>query len=127
MLSDCHKVVSEELFQTSKGASYQCDVTNRIILKFDSFELSLRIQQFQCLRRSLNQIDIKVRLFDLSDESDHLLVEAPMVNFRKKLTLCEIIQLRELVNGTYFALELNSMLHKLLGPEQHLFINLPIK
>ncbi len=116
MLSDCPKAVSEELFQTSKGVSYQCDTTNRIILKFDSFELSLRIQQFQCIRRSLNQIDIKGRLFDLSDESDHFFVEAPMTNFRKKLTLCEIIQLRELVNGTYFALELNSMLCKLLGP-----------
>ncbi len=118
MLSDCHKVVSEELFQTSKGISYQCDVTNRIILKFDNFELNLRIQQFQCLRRSLNQIDIRGRLFDLSDDSDHFFVEAPMVSFREKLTLCEIIQLRELVNGTYFALELNSMLHKLLGPAQ---------
>ncbi|ODS84222.1 MAG: hypothetical protein ABS46_04275 [Cytophagaceae bacterium SCN 52-12] len=120
MLSDCHKATSEELFRTSKGASYQCDVTNRIILKFDDFELSLRIQQFQCIRRSLNQIDIKGRIFDLSDESDHFFVEAPMVNFREKLTLCEIIQLRELVNGTYFALELNSMLHKLLGPERAL-------
>lgn len=120
MLSDCNNAVSDELFQTSKGISFQCDKTNRIILRFDTFELSLRIQQFQYLRRSLNQIDIKVRLFDLSDESDHLLVEAPMVNFQKRLTLCEIIQLRELVNGTYFALELNSVLHELLTPSPSL-------
>lgn len=116
MLNDCNISVSSELFQTDKGASYQCDVTNRIILKFNNFELFLRIQQFQNLRRSLNQIDIKFRLFDLSDDSDHLMVEAPMVNFQKRLTLCEIIQLRELINGTYFALELNSVLHELLQP-----------
>lgn len=116
MVSDCQNTGFSELFQTDKGIAYQCDTTNRILLKFDSFELGLRIQQFQHLRRSLNQIDIKFRLFDLSDESDHLLVEAPMVNFQKRLTLCDIIQLRELVNGTYFALELNSILHELLEP-----------
>lgn len=114
MLNDCNSAVLTELFQTDKGISYQCDASNRIVLKFESFELKLRIQQFQHLRRSLNQIDIKSCLFDLSDESDHLLVEAPMVNFQKHLTLCEIIQLRELVNGTYFSLELNSFLHEVL-------------
>ncbi len=120
MVGDCINADKQELFQTSKGISYQCDTTNRILLKFDTFELGLRIQQFQCLRRSLNQVDIKGRLFDLSDESDHLLVEAPMVNFQHRLTLCEIIQLRELVNGTYFALELHSMLHEILEPKHSL-------
>lgn len=112
MLSDCNNTVTSELFRTSKGFAYQCDVTNRIIIKFDDYELSLRIQQFQCLRRSLNNINIKDKLFDLSDESDYLTVEAPSRSFQ--LTLCETIQLRELVNGTYFALQLNSMLHQLL-------------
>jgi hypothetical protein len=116
MLSTCNYSSSGELFQTPKGVSFQCDTTNRIILRFDNSELSLRIQQFQYLRRSLNKIDIRVRLFDLSDESDHLQLEAPMVNLQRTFTLCEIIQLRELVNGTYFALELNSMLHELLEP-----------
>src|SRR5690606_8899850 len=112
MLSDCNNTVTSELFRTSKGFAYQCDVTNRIIIKFDDYELSLRIQQFQCLRRSLNNINIKDKLFDLSDESDYLTIEAPLRSFQ--LTLCETIQLRELVNGTYFALQLNSMLHQLL-------------
>jgi hypothetical protein len=116
MLNDCNNAVSTELFQTDKGISYQCDVTNRIVLHFNTLELRLRVQQFQQLRRSLNQIDIKFRLFDLSDESDHLTVEA----FQKRLTLCEIIQLRELLNGTYFALELNSVLHELLDPTANL-------
>lgn len=112
MLSDCNNIVSSELFRTPKGNSYQCDISDRIIIKFGSYELNLRIQQFQCLRRSLNNIDIKNKLFDLSDESDHMIVEAPSNSFQ--LSLCETIQLRELVNGTYFALQLNSMLHQLL-------------
>lgn len=112
MLSDCNNIVTSELFRTSRGNSYQCDISNRIVIKFGSYELNLRIQQFQCLRRSLNNIDIKDKLFDLSDESDHMTVEAPSSTFQ--LTLCETIQLRELVNGTYFALQLNSMLHQIL-------------
>jgi hypothetical protein len=31
------------------------------------------------------------------------------------LTLCEIIQLRDLLDGTKFSLDLNSMLYEVLG------------
>ncbi|HEV7381919.1 MAG TPA: hypothetical protein VGN64_19110 [Dyadobacter sp.] len=83
-------------------------------------EAPFRIHDFLNFRRFINKIDIRSRLFDLSDESDYEFVEAPQVNIYKKLTLCELIQLRELVNGTHFAIELNSMLHELLYSESEL-------
>lgn len=109
-----------ELFSTSKGFSFQCDKTSRIVVHFGEMIASFRIQDFLNFRRSVNSIDIKSRLFDLSDESDFEFVEGPQLNINQKLTLCEVIQLRDLVNGTHFAIELNSLLHTILYVEQEL-------
>ena len=109
-----------ELFSTAKGFSLQCDLTSKIMLHFGEIEASFRIQDFLNFRRFINNIDIQSKIFDLSDESDYEFVEAPKLNINHKLTLCELIQLRELVNGTHFAIELNSLLHQLLFTESEL-------
>jgi hypothetical protein len=109
-----------ELFSTAKGFSFQCDKTSRVVVHFGEMIASFRIQDFLSFRRLVNDIDIKSRLFDLSDESDFEFVEAPQLNIYQKLTLCELIQLRELVNGTQFAIELNSLLHTILYLEPEL-------
>jgi len=109
-----------ELFSTAKGYSVQCDLTSRIILHFGEIKAPFKILDFLNFRRFINSIDIHSKIFDLSDESDYEFVEAPQLNIGHKMTLCEVIQLRELVNGTHFAIELNSMLHQLLYSEQEL-------
>lgn len=98
----------------------QCDITSRVILHFGEMQASFRIQDFLNFRRLINAIDIHSRIFDLSDESDYEFVEAPKLNIYQKLTLCELIQLRELVNGTFFAIELNSILHQILYKDSEL-------
>lgn len=109
-----------ELFSTAKGYSVQCDLTSRIILHFGEIKASFKILDFLNFRRFINSIDIHSKIFDLSDESDYEFVEVPRLNVGHKMTLCEVIQLRELVNGTHFAIELNSMLHQVLYSEQEL-------
>lgn len=109
-----------ELFSTSKGNSFQCDITSKIVVKFGEMEAHFKIHDFLNFRRLINNIDICSRIFDLSDESDFEFIEAPRVNFASHLTLCEVIQLRELINGTHFAIELNSLLHKILYTESEL-------
>jgi len=109
-----------ELFSTSKGFSFQCDITSRIIVNFGEMEAAFKIHDFLNFRRFINKIDIQSRLFDLSDESDYEFVEAPQLNIYQRLTLCELIQLRDLINGTHFAIELNSLLHQLLYQESEL-------
>ncbi|RYJ39365.1 hypothetical protein NU08_1673 [Flavobacterium anhuiense] len=49
-------------------------------------------------------------LYDLSDQSDAQLIETTKRNFSRNLTICEIVQLRDLLNGTKFTLTLHSML-----------------
>lgn len=107
----------EELFQTAKGISYQCDSDSLIYIEFAGTTSSFKIQDFLHFRRILNGIDIQGKLYDLSDECDYEVIEAPRQNLYQRLTLCEVIQLRELINGSYFALQLNSLLHELLYSE----------
>lgn len=109
-----------ELFSTAKGYSVQCDLTSRIVLHFGEIKAPFKILDFLNFRRFINSIDIHSKIFDLSDESDYEFVEAPQLNIGHRMTLCEVIQLRELVNGTHFAIELNSMLHQVLYTEQEL-------
>ena len=102
-----------ELFRTDKGCSYQCDSAERILLEFGELRVAFRVREFLDFRRSIHQIDLVAKLLDPSDAGDYEWVEAPQQNIRRKLTLCELIQLRDLVDGTRFALNLNSMLHQL--------------
>jgi hypothetical protein len=108
----------QELYRTSRGASYQCDRSSRIILEFGDLTAFFRVREFLNFRRHVNSIDIHSKLFDLSDECDYQLIEASTQNISHRLTLCEVIQLRELVNGTQFALELNSLLSEVLSPDR---------
>ncbi len=103
-----------ELFTTDFGLAYQCDHTSKIIFEFKNVIASFKIQDFLNFRRLVNSIDIRSKLFDLSDESDFQFIEAPRLNLYEKLTLCELIQLRDLINGAHFSIELNSLIHTTL-------------
>lgn len=106
-ISDLTSVV---LFETEKGYSYQCDVTNCIILDFAGSVSRYKVQDFLIFQRKVNSVNILDMLYDLSDQADAQLIETTKKNFSHKLTICEIVQLRELLNGTKFSLSLHSLL-----------------
>lgn len=105
---------NQELFQTGKGVAVQCDITERIYVRFGEIQADFRIHEFLNFRRSINNIDIRSKLFNLSDECDFQYIESPRQTFAQNFTLCEVIQLRELINGAHFALELNSVIREAL-------------
>ncbi|KAB7728756.1 hypothetical protein F5984_18185 [Rudanella paleaurantiibacter] len=104
-----------ELYKNERGVTWQCDLTNTIVIDFEPFRIRLRLPDFNTFRRKVNGIDIRAMLFDLSDAADYQVLEAPKAQSAYRLTLCELIQLRDLLNGTRFALELSSLLHETLG------------
>jgi hypothetical protein len=110
-------LTSKILFETEKGYSYQCDLTNSIIINFVDTVSSYRIQDFLIFQRKVNSVDILDMLYDLSDHADAQLIETTKRNFSRNLTICEIVQLRELLNGTKFTLNLHSMLCNVLNVE----------
>jgi hypothetical protein len=102
------------LFETVKGYSYQCDVTNSIVVNFADTISTYKIQDFLIFQRKVNSVDVLNMLYDLSDQADEQLIETTKRNFSRNLNICEIVQLRELLNGTKFTLSLNSMLSNVL-------------
>ena len=104
-----------ELYKTTKGATHQCDVTERICLQFGDISASFKVRDFFIFCRTIKTVNIHEMIFNLSDDYDFEWIESPKNDIAQKLTLCQIIQLRDLLDGTKFALALNSVLHETLG------------
>src|SRR6185503_9730890 len=97
-------LTSNILFETEKGYSYQCDITNSIVIDFGNTVSTYKLQDFLIFQRKVNSVNVLDMLYDLSDQSDSQLIETTKKNFSHKLNICEIVQLRELLNGTKFSL-----------------------
>ncbi|MCU0325091.1 MAG: hypothetical protein MUF45_07530 [Spirosomaceae bacterium] len=104
-----------ELYTTPKGSVHQCDLTDKIYLTFKDSVLAFKIQDFLMFRRKVHAVDIHEMIFNLSDKYDFEVIESQQYQFSLKLTLCDIIQLRELLDGARFTIEMYSMLHEVLG------------
>ncbi len=107
--------VSNELYRTANGCSWQCDLTNRVFIQFQDKATAFRVPDFFTFCKKVGSVNIREMIFNLSDDYDSEFIEAPRNGFSLQLTLCEVIQLRDLLEGTKFALKLNSMLHEVLG------------
>jgi hypothetical protein len=103
------------LFETKKGSSYQCDLTDSILIIFNEKESSYKLKDFLIFQRMVNRVDILDMIYDLSDHCDSKLIETTKRNFSSNLNICEIVQLRELLNGTKFTIQLNSMVNEILN------------
>ncbi|MFS0491753.1 hypothetical protein [Leadbetterella byssophila] len=104
-----------ELYSTSKGRSLQCDLSNSIYIEFREYTWKFSITDFLVFRKNLHSVNVKELLFNLSDECDFVSLQHAKLSSSVTLTLCDLIQLRELVDGTKFSLELVSMIHEVLG------------
>ncbi|WP_026706749.1 hypothetical protein [Flavobacterium frigidarium] len=112
---ECINQSNDLLFENKKGYSYQCELTNTIVVNFDGIITSYKIRDFLIFQRMVNSVNVLDMLYNLSDEGDYKLIEATKRNFSKELTICEIVQLRDLLNGTKFTLVLNSMVLEVLS------------
>lgn len=106
---------THELYTTAKGSAWQCDLTDKIYLNFKGGILAFKIQDFLSFRRKVQAVDIHEMIFNISDKYDFEIIDFPQNQLSLKLTLCDIIQLRELLDGARFAIEMYSMLHEVLG------------
>ncbi|WP_266365666.1 hypothetical protein [Tellurirhabdus rosea] len=99
-----------ELYSNAKGATFQCDRTNRLIVQFGDARIALRVADFVTFKRRVDSVDIHTMLFNLDDAYDVEIISAPRTDHLFVLTLCDLIALRDLLDGTRFVLDLNSLL-----------------
>lgn len=103
-----------ELYVNPHGGVYQCDKTNRICVHFAETITRFRIDNFLNFKKLIDDVDIHTMIFDLSDDYDHEVIDLPNASKKIKLTLCEIIHLRELLEGAKFAIYVNDFVSEIL-------------
>ncbi|MFN4147425.1 MAG: hypothetical protein ACK4GN_16480 [Runella sp.] len=105
-------ISTEELYANAKGRTFQCDRTARIIIEFGEVVVAFKVKDFLAFKRKVDSVDIHAMIFNLSDDYDFEVIEAPHANLSLKLPLCDLIALRDLLSGTKFMLDLNSLLYE---------------
>ncbi|GAB3510131.1 hypothetical protein GCM10027341_48160 [Spirosoma knui] len=102
----------QEVFRTDKGAVYQCDTTNRLIIEFWDTHTPMSARDFSHFRRMVQTVDVRQMALSTDNAHDVEILTPPRSERCYVLTLCEIIHLRELLNGANLMLELNSILRE---------------
>lgn len=104
----------EEVFMTSNGAVYQCSRKNCYWLDFAGRTTSFSVSDFFNFKKRIDAIDLEMMLTDSSRSSDFEII----MPFRTErcfiLRVEDIINLREILSGAKFMLELNCQVKSIL-------------
>ncbi len=104
----------EEVFKTDCGAVYQDSRKNRYWLEFQQTTTSFTVVDFFNFKKRIDAIDIKSMLTDSSRSSDFEII----MPFRTErcfiLSVEDILNLREILSGAKFVIELNGQVKSIL-------------
>lgn len=104
----------EEVFKTAVGAVYQCSRKNCYWLEFQDSTTSFSVSDFLLFKKRIDSIDIEKMLNDSSRSSDFEIV----MPFRTErcfiLSVEDILNLREILDGAKFMIELNCQIKSFL-------------
>lgn len=98
------------VFQVKGIALYQCDLTELFWLYLDQERLSFRSCELIAFRRRVQQIDWESLVASHTPDLD--IVHLPHCNRLFVFTTAQLLQLRELLAGSFVMLELNSIIHR---------------
>lgn len=104
--------MQEEIFKTKSASIAQCELTDSFLMRFDQEEFAFKLCDLFTFRKTIMSFDI-LELLDTS-APDVEIVHMPSCDRFLVLTLNEILEFRELLNGTFDTLALNSAVQKIL-------------
>ena len=110
-------MTQEELYKTKSASIAQCDRTESFLLKFDDQVVQLKLCDLYLLRNKIKRIDL-ISLFDVESPEVEI-IHLPHCDRFLVLSIKEILEFRELLNGTFNILALNSAVSKIL--RRHIF------
>ncbi|MEM6643083.1 MAG: hypothetical protein AAF616_08905 [Bacteroidota bacterium] len=102
----------EEIFAIKSASISQCERSDSFLLTYEDEELTFRLCDLYAFRKTLMSFDI-VELLD-PNAPDVEIIYLPNCDRFLLLTLKQILQFRELLNGTFNTLALNSSIQKIL-------------
>jgi len=101
----------EDVFSTQAGAVYQCDAESCWYINFAGKVARFDYRCLQKLKKAVYHIDIEAKLLDSSKDPDVEIIFICACDHTYILTLLQIIELKELLQGTFVMLQLNNILH----------------
>jgi len=102
----------EEVFRTNSAAIAQCDQTEMYYLDMVGEEWPFKLCDLMAFKKKIMGIDLMF-LLD-SDHADHEIVHLRHCDRFLILDTFQILELRELLSGTFVTLALNSTVHQIL-------------
>ena len=110
-LTDRQTGTWEDVFSTKAGAVYQCDAEGCWYINFAGKVAKFDYRCLQKLKKAVYYIDIEAKLLDSSKDPDVEIIFICACDHTYILTLLQIIELKELLQGTFVMLQLNNILH----------------
>lgn len=110
----CPLAEVEEVFKTAAGAVYQCSRKNCYWLEFQGTTTAFKISDFFLLKKRIDALDINWMLTDTSRSSDFEIVMPHRTERCFILSVHDIINLREILSGAKFMIQLNSEVKSIL-------------
>ncbi|WP_425389953.1 hypothetical protein [Ekhidna sp.] len=104
--------MQEEIYKTKSAKIAQCELTDSFLLMYDQEEIPFKLCDLYAFRKTIMSFDI-VELLD-SAAPDAEIVHLPHCDRFLVLSIREILEFRELLNGTFDTLALNSAVQKIL-------------
>lgn len=104
----------EEVYQTQHGTVYQCSNKNCYWLDFAGDTTPFKVADFLQFKKEVDSIDIAELIIDSSRNADYTLLMPFRSDRCFALTLNDVLNLRELLKGARFMIELNSIVQSCL-------------
>lgn len=104
--------MQEEIFRTKNRSIAQCGHSDSFVLTYELGEIEFKLCDLYTFRKKIMDID----MMDLLDSSspDIEVIHLPHCDRFLVLNVHDILQFRELLNGTFNILALNSSIQKIL-------------
>lgn len=110
----CPLAEVEEVFTTEYGAVYQCSRSNCYWLEFQGKTTAFKISDFLLFKKRIDAIDVVSMLNESSRTYDYEIIMPYRTERCFVLDVQEVLQLRELLAGAKFMIQLNSEVTKCL-------------
>ncbi len=104
----CPLAQVEEVFATAQGAVYQCSRKNCYFLDFMNNTTAFKINDFFSFKRQIDLIDVEEMLSNPSRSADFEVVMPFRTERCYILSVQDILNLREILDGAKFMIQLNS-------------------
>ena len=104
--------MQEEIFKTKSASIRQCELTDSFYLMFEQEEFAFKLCDLYAFRKSIMAFDIMALLEPSAPDVE--IVHLPKCDRFLVLSLKDILEFRELLNGTFNTLALNSSIQKIL-------------